>query len=454
MRDVSSSRLVPASLAVWMRPLREGFTAPTWEHVLVLIVGSILTPGRRTVAAALRVVGLEHAADFTNYHRVLNRNRWSSRWVARCLFRVLVNRLVPTGPVIMGLDDTIERRWGAKIKARGIYRDPVHSSHGHFVKASGLRWLSIMLLPEIPWAGRIWALPFLTVLAPSERYACKYRRRHKKLTDWGRQVMLQVARWLPERQIIAVTDSGFAAIELLNAVRRRVCMITRLRLDARLFDRPAHRRAGTIGRPRVVGRRQPTMVQRLANSRTRWRRFKVNGWYGRSERLLQIVSGTAIWHHPGRLVPIRYVLVRDVADEFKPQAFLCTDLDADPLDILRWFVRRWSIEVTFAEVRRHLGVETQRQWSDPAIARTTPALLGLFSLITLWANELYATHAPAPRTASWYPKPLPTFSDALAAVRQELWTPRNFETSSQQLDIAKCSESTLNRLINVACYAA
>jgi hypothetical protein len=454
MRDVSSSRLVPASLALWMQPFKEGFTAPTWEHVLVLIVGSILTPGRRTVAAALRVVGLEHAADFTNYHRVLNRNRWSSRWVACCLFRMLVNRLVPTGPVVIGLDDTIERRWGTKIKARGIYRDPVRSSHGHLVKASGLRWLSIMLLPEIPWAGRIWALPFLTVLAPSERYARKYKRRYKKLTDWGRQVMLQVARWLPERQIIAVTDSGFAAIDLLNAVRRRICMITRLRLDARLFDPPAHRRAGTIGRPRVVGRRQPTLAQRLANSRTRWRRFKVNGWYGRSERPLQIVSGTAIWHHPGRPVPIRYVLVRDVADEFKPQAFLCTDLDADPLDILRWFVRRWSIEVTFAEVRRHLGVETQRQWSDPAIARTTPALLGLFSLITLWANELYATHAPAPRTARWYPKQLPTFSDALAAVRRELWAPQSFETSSQTLDDAKISQPTINRLINAACYAA
>ena len=239
------------------------------------------------------MAGLEQAVDFTNYHRVLNRNRWSSRWVARCLFLVLVNNLAPTGPLVMGLDDTIERRWGAKIKARGIYRDPVRSSHGHFVKASGLRWLSIMLLPEIPWAGRIWALPFLTVLAPSERYARKYRRRHKKLTDWGRQVMLQVARWLPERLIIAVTDSGFAAIELLNAVRHRICMITRLRLDARLFDPPAHRRAGTIGRPRVVGRRQPTLVQRLANSRTRWRRFKVNGWYGRSERLLQIEQSRA-----------------------------------------------------------------------------------------------------------------------------------------------------------------
>ncbi len=163
----------------------------------------------------------------------------------------------------------------------------------------------------------------------------------------------------------------------------------------------------------------------------------MNGWYGRSERLLQIVSGTAIWHHPGRLVPIRYVLVRDVAGEFKPQAFLCTDLDANPLDILRWFVRRWSIEVTFAEVRRHLGVETQRQWSDPAIARTTPALLGLFSLITLWANDLYATGAPAPRTASWYPKPLLTFSDALATVRRELWTQGNFETSSHTQNVRK-----------------
>ena len=160
-----------------MQPFREGFTAPAWEHVLVLIVGSILSPGRRTVAAALRVMGLEQSADFTNYHRVLNRHRWSGRWVARCLFRSLVNSLVPTGPVVMGLDDTIERRWGAKIKARGIYRDPVRSSHGHFVKVSGLRWLSIMLLPEIPWAGRIWALPFLTVLAPSERYTRKHKQR-------------------------------------------------------------------------------------------------------------------------------------------------------------------------------------------------------------------------------------------------------------------------------------
>ena len=165
-------------LAGWVAPFSGMFTAPTWERVLVLLTGAVLSPGRRTVAAALRITGLDQDAHFTNYHRVLNRGRWSSRRVARCLFCLLVNTFVPSGPVIIGLDDTLERRWGAKIAARGIYRDPTRSSHGHFVKASGLRWLSIMLLPEVAFAGRVWGLPFLTALAPSERYATQRQRRH------------------------------------------------------------------------------------------------------------------------------------------------------------------------------------------------------------------------------------------------------------------------------------
>jgi len=124
------------------------------------------------------------------------------------------------------------------------------------------------------------------------------------------------------------------------------------------------------------------------------------------------------------------------------------------VDILRWFIRRWSIEVTFAEVRRHLGVETQRQWSDPAIARTTPALLGLFSLVTLWAHDLYARETPAPRTASWYSKPLPTFSDALARVRRELWMHHDFRTSASSPDLVKLPRAAINALIGAACYAA
>ena len=454
----TTGRDLPGVLAAWMEPFRAGFTAPTWRHVLVLITGAILVPGRRTVTSALRVMGLEQVAHFSNYHRVLNRNIWSSRWLSRRLFRLLVDAFVPHDePVLIGLDDTIERRLGARIKARGIYRDPVRSSHGHFVKASGLRWLSLMLLAEIPWAGRCWALPFLTVLAPSERYWQKHRpgqRQHKKLTDWGRQVLIQAALWLPHRRIIGVGDTSFAAIDLLNDVRPWVTMITRLRLDAALHTPAPKRVPGKAGRPPVVGKRQPTLRQRLADPKTRWRRLLVTGWYGRGERMVDIVSGTALWNHPGRRVPIRYVLVRDPQGELEPQAFLCTDLHADPSDILRWFIRRWSIEVTFAEVRRHLGVETQRQWSDPAIARTTPTLLGLFSLITLWVNERYTTRTPAVRTASWYRKSLPTFSDALATIRRELWASSNLSGSRQILDPTKIPPARLNTLIDLACYAA
>src|SRR6195952_3052280 len=144
-------------------------------------------------------MGLEQeVAQFSNYHRVLNRNIWSSRWLSRRLFRLLVDTFVSGDqPVVVGLDDTIERRWGARIKARGIYRDPVRSSHGHFVKASGLRWLSAMLLVPVPWAGRVWALPFLTVLIPSERSSIHQGRRHKTLLDGARQMLLLIARWLP-----------------------------------------------------------------------------------------------------------------------------------------------------------------------------------------------------------------------------------------------------------------
>src|SRR3954454_5060055 len=203
----------PAILRHWMAGLLDAFSPRTQGRVLTLVAGAILAPGRRTVASALRVMGLAEAPAFASYHRVLNRNGWSGRELARRLLRLLVRRLVPEGPIIVGLDDTLERRRGAEIKAKGIYRDPVRSSHGHVVKASGLRWLSLMLLAPVPYASRVWALPFLTVLAPSARYHQERGRRHKTLLDWGRQTLLQLRRWLPGRRIVAVTGTSFAALE-------------------------------------------------------------------------------------------------------------------------------------------------------------------------------------------------------------------------------------------------
>lgn len=202
----------------WLAPFRLLFTRPTWQRLRVLVTGAILTTQRRTVAAALRVMGRGGDTGFSRYHDVLSRSRWSALAAARPLLVWLVATFVPTGPVVIGLDDTIERRCGAKIAARGIYRDPVRSSHGHFVKASGLRWLSAMLPVPLPWAGRVWALPFLTMLMPSQRWADKRGVRHMSLVDGIRQMLLQIARWLPDRRIVAVADSGFAAIDRLRGV--------------------------------------------------------------------------------------------------------------------------------------------------------------------------------------------------------------------------------------------
>lgn len=441
----------PAVLDGWMQPFRCHFTTAVWRHVLVLVGGALLAPGRRTVAAALRVMGLGEAAGFAVYHRVLSQGHWCPRVLAHRLLLLLVAAFVPNGPVVVGLDDTIERRWGTRIAARGIYRDPVRSSRGHFVKASGLRWLSVMLLAPVPWAGCVWGLPFLTVLAPSERYATEQGKRHKTLTDWGRQALLQVARWLSGRRVVAVADSSFSAIALLRALAPHLAVVTRLRLDACLCEPPPPRRPRTRGRPPVIGARLPSLAERLRSRRTAWRRISIEGWYGRSTRRLDIASGTALWHHPGRRVAIRWVLVRDPSGEKEPQAFLCTDLKAEPADILCWFVRRWRTETTFEEARRHLGMETQRQWSDLAIRRSTPALLALFSLVALWASHLAAERGPPLEYVRWYSKPLPTFSDALALVRRELWVAQFFPTSPPTGTARNVPTDLIERLLLIAC---
>jgi hypothetical protein len=433
------------------------FSRRMWQWATVLVVGAILAPGKRTVTAALRVMGLSDEVHFQNYHRLLNRAVWSSRQVSRILLLLLLDTFVaPDGILVLGIDETVERRWGAKIAARGIYRDAVRSSKEFFVKTSGLRWISLMLLASIPWIGRVWALPFLTVLAPSERYHTERQERHKKITDWARQMILQVRHWLPGRRLIVVADGSYAVLELLDACRRLinpVVMVTRLRLDAALYDPAPPRKPGAKGRPRLKGKRQPTLTARLVDSTTVWQRCEV-GWYGGGTREVELASGTAVWYHNGLpAVPIRWVLIRDPLGKFEAQALLCTDLEAIPEQIVAWFVLRWQVEVTFEESRRHLGIETQRQWSDLAILRTTPALLGLFSLVTLLVHRLLQGKDLPTRQAAWYQKATPSFSDALAFLRLQLWPARVIWRSPVQTDIVEIPRGLLDCLTDMLAYA-
>lgn len=431
------------------------FSKRIWKYVQTLLVGAILAPAQRTVTAVLRVMGLASEEHFQNYHRVLNRARWSSLQAARLLLGQLILTFVPSGIVHVVLDDTLERRRGAKIAARGIYRDAVRSSHSHFVKASGLRWLSLMLVVSIPFTQRRWALPILTVLAPSERYNQQRGRRHKKLTDWARQALLLLKHWLPDRLIVCVADSSFAAIELLAGVREHLTMITRLRLDAALFEPPPARTSGKRGRPASKGKRLMKLDRMLTDRRRRWQPVTLARWYQQNDRLVEVLTGTALWYHSGMpVVPIRWVLVRDPDGTFPPQAFLSTDLALTPEQILAYYVERWQVEVTFEEARQHLGIETQRQWNDQAIARTTPALFALYSIVALIATNLHAVHPITKRASAWYVKEQATFSDALAAVRASLWQAMNSSMSVSQADIMKIPRPLYQRWLSTLCYGA
>lgn len=317
----------------------------------------------------LRLLGLPHERRWVNDHRVLSRAAWPPPGASRILLGLLLRAFAPEGPLVLGVDDTIERRRGKRLRAKGIYRDPGRSSHRHFTKASGLRWLSAMLLAPISWAGRVWALPVLTALAPSARANRASGRRHKRMTDWAWQLLRQIARWCatlaPGRRVIMVGDRSFAALELLGALTPQMTCITRLRLEARLFTPAPPRRPGTNGRPPVKGTRLPLRSAVLTDATTAWQRVRIAGWYGEGACEVELATSTAIWHHGGLpILPLPWVLVRDPFGRFDPQALLSTDLALPASEVVGDFVRRWQVEVTFAEARRHLGLETQRQWSD------------------------------------------------------------------------------------------
>src|SRR5215218_4823997 len=457
-------RTLPPKMVQALLPFVPLFSKRVWQHTQLLVVGAILAPGKRSVASALRAMGLDQEKRFHRYHRLLSRAGCSSLKVSRVLLGLLVEAeaFVPEGsPLVVGIDEeTLQRRYGKKIAARGLYRDPVRSTHQTFLKSSGLRWVCAMLLVEIPWASRVWALPFLSVLAPSERYATKRGKRHKEITEWAWQMLLVLRRWYPERGIVAVADRAYASLELLDRCRKLsdpITFVTRLRLDAALYESAPPRLPGQIGRPRIKGERLPNLSVVAEDPRTLWKPAKIADWYGSEDRTVEIASETAVWYSTGLFaVPLRWVLIRDPEGEFKPQALLCTDLQADPEEILRWFMMRWQLEVSFQEMRRHLGFETQRQWSDLAIRRTTPALLGLFSLITFIAHRQMKQAAGAfRRQTAWYHKAHPSFADALALVRKELWAQeeRTFYGSPSATDTIKVPRVFMERLTEAVCYA-
>jgi hypothetical protein len=437
-------------------------TAPTFANLQVLVTGAMLAPGRRTIAAALRAVGLERTTNFGKYHRFFSRAHWCSLTLSRLLISVLIRCFVPSGVALQLIgDDTVERRRGKQVEYRGLFRDAVRSTANRITYCWGIRWLCVCLLVDVPWSQRPWALPFLLMPVLSEKTCERLHRRHRTLTQCTAIAVERVRCWQPEREIVLVGDGSYAAVPLVlhcQQLNKPVVLVSRLRLDAVLHHLPEPRPKGRRGPQPKKGARQKSLEARLTDPATVWQKVCVR-WYGGDERQVEVATGTALWYRPGQApAPIRWVLVRSQKAEkghaaIQAGACFCSDPNRTPEEILGWFIGRWNIEVTFEEIRAHLGFETQRHWSPRAVARVTPCLFGLFSLVVVIARVLHPESLPRSSSA-WYQKEDATFSDALAAVRRHLWGCTKYTNSSLEADHFLIPRALWFRIQQVACYAA
>lgn len=445
---------LPTPIIQVLQHFRPAFTRPTWDKALVLLAGTLLARGRRTVTAALKQMGLHDEADYTLFHQVLNRASWSCLTLSRLLLRLLVNTFVQAGGTVeVVIDETLERRWGRKITKRGHYRDSVQSSKEQSVSTSGLRWVVMMLVVQVPWSSREWALPFFSVLATTPQVSEQLGEPHKTVAQIAAQMVIAVRRWLPDVSMKLVGDRAYSVVELgLCCARHQVALIAPLRLDARLYAPAPPRKPHTNGRPRIKGEELPKLSEVRLNPKTEWQSVKLK-WYDGTEQNIELASGTAVWYRIGLpVLPIRWVLTRDPQGKREPRAYFCTDQSQSPVVVVGSFIKRWTIEVTFEESRAHLGVETQRQWSDLAIERSTPCLLGMFSVVALFGKALHPDGKVPVQSTAWYHKKEATFSDVLAQVRRQLWGNFTFQTSPQNPHVCLVPRSHVERLAYAVCY--
>jgi hypothetical protein len=494
---------LPKELA-FLQLLFVAFSSRTRERFVVLTLGAIVAMGRRTVSRVLWAVSSLSSGHASSYHRFFSSARWSLWTLARVLAAIVLEFTDADKPIVLIVDDTVVGHRGNKVFGKGWHRDPINSSCGHLTKKLGHKWVVMAVNVTLPWCKRPWALPVLAALylvppkmadngegqvrrqagkrnpsmksRGSKKKAAKkqcrsklpvLRRRnrqgvleprYKSPCLLARQMLAAMIHWFPDRQFVLLGDGGFASHELALFCyrhRRHVTLIARFCPDARLYALPTHlpRKRGP---KRIKGLRLPAPQASLAAAKNL--RQATLPWYGQSRRTVQMLCACGGWYRcrgsrRGAIVPIRWVYARETLHQGEAY-FYSTDLTLTPETIITGFASRWSIEVTFQEVRAHLGLATPRQRCRRSVLRTVPCLLGLFSLISLIYARLAADKPVKLRTTCCYAKQDPTFADALAAVRRVIWEqiilPRTAGMSVVTQFAPKLKELLLDHLASAA----
>jgi hypothetical protein len=401
------------------------FTEPTFNRILPLLVGAVLTRGRRTITAILWTMRGLVPGHITNYHRVFSRAPWSLFPLGRVLAGTII-QLLPEGPIVVAMDDTTAQHKGKKVYGKGCHHDAVRSTHTHVAYRWGHKWVVLAIVLRFPFASRPWALPVLCALYRPRELNEQEGRRHKTPIMLARGLMCVLMRWFPDKKLIFLGDGGYASHELAcfcHRHRRRATLVSRFYGDAALYDPPPKYKGD--GRPRVKGRKRRSPQDVVAKGRLR--KATVD-WYGATERNVKLKSAKGHWYKAGQgLVPVCWVFVRDDTGTRRDEYFYTTDPTLRAVRIVSLYTQRWPIETTFQEVREHLGFETPRQRVANSVLRTAPCLLGLFSIVSLIFAEHIERHTVDLCHRPGYEKTEPTFTDAMATVRRLFWTETVFQ---------------------------
>jgi hypothetical protein len=427
--------ILPVEAQPLLAVLLPHFTHPTATRFVTLLVAAVLTPGRRTVANLLRTLGPLARGHRTTYQRVLSRAPWSPAALGTALAGLIVRHLVPSGPVVLVGDDTVDGHPGPQVYGKARHRDPVRSTHSHTAWRYGHKWVVLAVLGKFPFATRRWALPVLVDLyrAPALNGA-EGRPHHTPAHLMCRLVRLFLLR-NPGRRVVFVGDSGFGTHEVARFCHRhrdRLTLVSKIHPDANLFDPPARR--PRVGRPPVKGARRRKPRQAVAKTR-QLKPLRVD-WYGGGTRRVGVTSESAHWYTAGHgLVPLRWVYARDQTATHRDEYLYSTDPTLRPADLIGLYCGRWNLETTFQECRSGLGLESTRGWGRATVLRAAPCLFGLYSVVAL----LYHALPEGQRFAGihWPGKTGVTFSDALTAVRRWMWAESVLEQADTQGEVAK-----------------
>lgn len=439
---------LPSSVEPTFLKLSRAFTQPTAARMSILMVGMILSLGRHTVTAALRMVGPLAKGHFSTYHRIFSRASWSPWTLSRTLTGMILDLFPPHDTIPVATDETTAQHKGAKVYGKGCHRDAVRSTHVHMTYKWGHKWVVLAIVVKFPWARCPWSLPIMAVLYRPEKLNRAEGRRHKTPSELARQMLATLVHWFPKRNFVLVGDGGYATVELAQFCSRHGRpLVSRLRGDAALYASPPPRGKHQMGRPRVKGRKIDSPQQATRRKNAAWQKATVD-WYGGGSRRVHLLTGTGLWYNRGRAVPIRWVYVVDREGTHRNDCVFSTDVAMSPTQIIGLFTRRWSIEVTFEEVRAHLGFETTQQRVAQSVLRMAPCLLGLFSMVSLVFHTHQRRYRVRPACAAWYTKKDLTFSDAIATVRRLLWTKTIFGTSTSGHRITKLTGPLMNALLD------